>query len=139
MTSPCRESVDACRADGSAGRSRRRKAGFHRSPPRHCAWDGVNEGVVRLRVEHGARHLLNDDRRRILERALSVAGSAILSVEFCVVDDQVKIPSPVQREREQAAERQLQAEQEFANDPVVREFQRQFDATIRPGSVRPLD
>jgi DNA polymerase-3 subunit gamma/tau len=98
---------------------------------RHCAWLGETDGTVRLQLEYGTRHLLNDERRVLIERALQQRVTIEVAPEGSVVD------SPTQQDRARAARRQQEAESAFQADPTVQDFQRVFGATVRQGSVRP--
>ncbi len=100
---------------------------------RHCAWIGESEGTVRLVVEYGARHLLNDERRSQIERALQKRVAIEVAADGAVVD------SPTQQDRDRAVHKQQAAEAAFDSDPTVQDFRRQFGATVRSGSVHPLD
>ena len=100
---------------------------------RHCAWGGETESGVRLVVEFGARHLLNDERKGQIEKALQKR----VIVE--VAADGAFVASPTQQERERAVHRQHAAEAAFESDPTVQDLQRQFGATVRSGSVHPLE
>lgn len=104
---------------------------------RHCAWLGVEAGTAKLCVEYGVRHLVTEDRRQLLLQALSRQNAEIHAIAFDVAAPDGVIDSPIQRERDAAIKLQRDAEQAFAADPVVRELMRQFNATIRSGSVRP--
>ncbi|MGH8444107.1 MAG: DNA polymerase III subunit gamma/tau C-terminal domain-containing protein, partial [Solimonas sp.] len=84
-----------------------------------------------------ARHLLNDERRAAIERALSVQLGAPVRVLIDVAIDEVHSPAQLALQRD--ALRQQEAEGAIFNDPVVRAFREQFGATIKPGSIHPLD
>lgn len=100
---------------------------------RHCAFLGEEAGVARLQLEYGVRHLLSDDRRSIVERALAARIGVEIAAEQAVID------SPVQLDRWRAAARQQVALQAFDRDPVVQEFRRLFGASVRSGSVQPSE
>jgi DNA polymerase-3 subunit gamma/tau len=98
---------------------------------RHCAWVGERDGAVQLQLEYATRHLLNEDRRAAIERALKLRVSIEVAAEGAVID------SPTQQDRLRAEQRQQAAETTFENDPTVQDFRRMFGATVRPGSVQP--
>lgn len=85
-----------------------------------------------LRVE---RESLNSTgSRERLQAALQAAGHAVkLTVEVGRVID-----SPARRNAAAAAERQQAAEELIRNDPFVQAMMRKYDATIVPGSIKPL-
>ncbi|HET8883263.1 MAG TPA: DNA polymerase III subunit gamma/tau C-terminal domain-containing protein, partial [Solimonas sp.] len=90
--------------------------GFARQLARNSAWHGRDGDRVNLTLDAKARHLLNDERRAAIEQALSA-----------------------QLASQRDAERQQDAESVIFADPVVRAFREQFGATIKPGSIHPLD
>ncbi len=106
---------------------------------RHCAWLGQESGLLRLRIEYGTRHLVTDDRRNVLERALAANLGMPLKLAVEIAADGEQIDSPTQRDRERAIERQHEAEAAFDADPTVQDFRRVLGATVRPGSVHPLN
>jgi DNA polymerase-3 subunit gamma/tau len=106
---------------------------------RHCAWLGQDDGVLRLRLEYGTRHLLTEERRTILERKLATHLGAALKLSVEIAADGERVDSPIQRDRERAVERQREAEAAFDADPTVQDFRRVLGATVRPGSVQPLN
>jgi len=103
-----------------------------------CVWLGQAEGTVRLALEARAKHLLTDERRAAIQRALSAqAGTELsLSIEVGVAPDAL---SPAAVEEKRVIERQRAAEAAIEADPQVRAFKESFGATVRPGSVQPVD
>ena len=85
-----------------------------------------------LQVE---RESLNSpSNRERLQLALQALGHAVsISVQLGPVQD-----TPAKRITTQQNERQHAAEAEIMNDPVVQQLIRDFDATIVPGSIKPL-
>ncbi len=112
--------------------------GMTRQLARHCAWLGQAEGTVRLALEARARHLLSDERRAAIQRGLSAqAGTELtVSIEVGGGPDQL---SPAAAEEKRVIERQRAAEAAIEADPQVRAFKEAFGATVRPGSVQPVD
>jgi DNA polymerase-3 subunit gamma/tau len=112
--------------------------GMTRQFARHCAWLGQAEGTVRLALEARARHLLSDERRAAIQRGLSAqAGTELtVSIEVGGGPDQL---SPAAAEEKRVIERQRAAEAAIEADPQVRAFKEAFGATVRPGSVQPVD
>ena len=103
-----------------------------------CVWLGQADGTVRLALEARAKHLLTDERRAAIQRALSAqAGTELsLSIEVGVAPDAL---SPAAVEEKRVIERQRAAEAAIEADPQVRAFKESFGATVRPGSVQPVD
>jgi hypothetical protein len=56
-----------------------------------------------------------------------------------IAADGERVDSPTQRDRDRAIERQREAEASFDVDPTVQDFRRVLGATVRPGSVQPLN
>jgi DNA polymerase III subunit gamma/tau len=85
-----------------------------------------------LQVE---RESLNSpSNRERLQLALQALGHAVsISVQLGPVQD-----TPAKRITTQQQERQQAAEAEIMNDPLVQQLIRDFDATIVPGSIKPL-
>jgi DNA polymerase-3 subunit gamma/tau len=112
--------------------------GMTRQLARHCAWVGESAGAVRLALEVRTKHLLTDERRAAIQRALSAqAGSEInVSIE---VGAEANALSPAAAEEKRLIERQHAAEAAIEGDPEVRAFKEAFGAVVRPGSVQPVD
>jgi DNA polymerase-3 subunit gamma/tau len=103
-----------------------------------CAWLSEAEGTVRLALEARAKHLLTDERRAAIQRALSaqVGTELNLKIEVGGAPDAL---SPAAAEEKRVIERQRGAEAAIESDPQVRAFKEAFGATVRPGSVQPVD
>jgi DNA polymerase-3 subunit gamma/tau len=112
--------------------------GFARQLARHCAWVGQHDNVVRLRLDAKLRHLLVEERRAALEAALSAQAGIALRLEIEQAADEA-LPTPAQLAQQREVDRQRAAETAILGDPVVRAFQEQFGARVKPGSVRALD
>ncbi|MDB5988477.1 MAG: polymerase subunit gamma/tau [Nevskia sp.] len=112
--------------------------GMSRQLARHCACIGEADGVIRLALDTRARHLLNDERRAALETSLGALSGQTVQLVIEIGGDDGNL-SPAAREELRAIERQRAAERAIASDPAVRAMQEAFGATIRPGSVQPLD
>ncbi|TXI84539.1 MAG: DNA polymerase III subunit gamma/tau [Cupriavidus sp.] len=112
--------------------------GLPKQLARNCAWDGRDGDTVRLSLDPRAKHLLNEDRRSVIERALSQQlGTGIrLQIELAM---DAATASPAQLDQQRASDRQRAAESAIDNDPAVRAFKDMFGASVKPGSIRPLD
>jgi len=114
--------------------------GMTRQLARHCAWHGITDnGIAHLALEARVKHLLNEDRRQSIERALTAAEGRPIQVRIELSaggDDRL---SPAAQHEQKLANRQRDAEQAIENDPTVREFRERFGATVRPGSVQPIE
>ncbi|HWY25792.1 MAG TPA: DNA polymerase III subunit gamma/tau C-terminal domain-containing protein, partial [Nevskia sp.] len=112
--------------------------GMTRQLARHCAWLGETAGEMRLSLEARAKHLLTEERRVQIQRALSAqaGGDIRLQIEIGAATDAL---SPAATEEKRIVDRQRAAEAAIEGDPEVRAFKEAFGATVRPGSVQPLD
>ena len=94
--------------------------------------------VVRLSLDPRAKHLLQDERRAAIERALSLQLGAAIRLQIELAMD-VVAASPAQLDQQRETDRQRAAEAAIEADPAVRAFKELFGASVKPGSVRPLD
>jgi DNA polymerase III subunit gamma/tau len=113
--------------------------GMTRQLARHCAWIGEQDGVASLALDARARHLLNDDRRAAIQRALTAQCGRELKVEVKIGGDGGSVLSPAGAEEKRLIDRQRAAEAAIDADPTVQTFKDDFGATVRPGSVQPID
>ena len=135
-SAPVRGVLDAAAWDGLV--ETMELEGFARQIARNSAWQGRDGDSVRLRLDAKARHLLNDERRAAIEQALSAQLGEPLRVTIEIAEGEA-IASPAQLASQRDAARQQEAESAIFADPVVRAFREQFSATIKPGSIHPLD
>jgi DNA polymerase III subunit gamma/tau len=112
-------------------------AGATRQLARHCSYVGHEAGVVRLVMDRAHEMLATSAQQDRLRDALAklLGGPVRLQLDF----DHPQAETPADRDRRLAAERQRQAEHAIDEDPLVREMQKLFDATVDRGSIRPAD
>jgi DNA polymerase III subunit gamma/tau len=111
--------------------------GMARQLARHCAWIGEAEGTVHLALDTRAKHLLNEDRRAAIQRALAQNGAEPrVQIEVGATTEAL---SPAAAEERRIVERQRAAESAIDSDPEVQAFKESFGAVVRPGSVQPAD
>ena len=112
-------------------------SGATRQLARHCSFAGHAGGVVRLLMDPAHEILATSAQQERLREALaSHFGQAVrLQLEF----SKPSAETPAERERRAAAERQKQAESAIEEDPLVREMQKIFDATVDRDSIQPAD
>jgi DNA polymerase-3 subunit gamma/tau len=105
---------------------------------RNCVCLASDAQNVRLAVDPRMKHLLQEPRRVAIEQALSQqAGTAIrLSIE---VSAQPLDGTPAQRDAQKASARVADAQASLESDPVMKLFKDKFGATVRPGSIEPLN
>ncbi|MEN8177603.1 MAG: DNA polymerase III subunit gamma/tau [Pseudomonadota bacterium] len=98
------------------------------------SWDGetlhlkLDPAKQQLRVGQSEKRLLDGIRKQLGEQ-----------VKLQITAEASEQETPAKRQAREQAERQRQAEQGFANDPLVREMQEHFDARPVPGSIKPVD
>ena len=112
-------------------------AGVTRQLARHCSYLGRDAGVVRLVLDPEHEFLATSAQQDRLREALAAYfGAAVrLQLEFA----RPTAETPAARERRAQAERQQAAEDAIQEDPLVREMQKVFDATVDGDSIRPAD
>ncbi|MFP4649028.1 MAG: DNA polymerase III subunit gamma/tau [Halorhodospira sp.] len=100
----------------------------------HCEWGGREGQRVILRLDEAQAYLDSAERRERLQEALGEAfGEAItLRVEIGATTW-----TPAMAERQQAQQRQAEAEQALAEDPALQGLCRAFDGQLH--GVRPPD
>jgi len=114
-----------------------RLSGATRQLARHCSYLGRTAGVVRLVMDPAHEILATSAQQERLQGALAKHFGEPVRLQL-----QLKKPTvetPAEREQRAAAERQRQAEHAIEEDPLVREMQKVFDATVDRGSIRPAD
>ena len=126
---------------GDAGWSERVTAlgldGFAKQLARHCAWVGRDGTVVRLSLDPKMKHLLQEDRRAAIEKALGAQLGEALRVQIELAQAPAATPARLDEQRE--LDRQRAAEVAIEGDPMVRALKEKLGATVRAGSVQPVD
>jgi DNA polymerase III subunit gamma/tau len=112
-------------------------SGATRQLARNCSYLGQAGGIVRLVIDPANEVLATSAQQERLRQALAAHfGEAVrLQLEF----SRPAVETPAERDRRIAAERQEQAEHAIEDDPLVRELQKVFDATVDRDSIRPAD
>jgi DNA polymerase-3 subunit gamma/tau len=119
--------------------------GATRQLARQCAWVSREDNRVLLYLSPDAAFLLVEARRAALEAALSRAyGERIeLRIQLRMADEPAAESaagiSPAELDARRAVEKVKAAQVAIETDPVVRAFREQFGASVRPGSIQPLD
>jgi DNA polymerase III subunit gamma/tau len=112
-------------------------SGATRQLARHCSYDGRAGGVVRLSIDPAHEILATSAQQERLREALSRHFGETMRLQLDLKKPTVE--TPAEREQRAAAERQRQAEHAIEEDPLVREMQKVFDATVDRDSIRPAD
>jgi DNA polymerase III subunit gamma/tau len=112
-------------------------SGATRQLARNCSYLGHEGGVVRLVIDPAHEILATPAQQERLREALAEHfGTAVrVQLEFA----RPRAETPAARERREAEERQRRAEGAIQEDPLVREMERVFDATVDRDSIRPVE
>jgi DNA polymerase III subunit gamma/tau len=114
-----------------------RLAGATRQLARHCDYLGREGGVVHLVIDPAHEILATSGQQERLREALAAHFGATVRLQLDFA--RPKSETPADREHRAAVERQRQAESAIEEDPLVREMQKVFDATVDRDSIRPAD
>jgi DNA polymerase-3 subunit gamma/tau len=103
----------------------------------HCVWVGQAGDLVRLRIDCENTHF----RRKQMEEKLVAALSQHLgrAVRLEIAESEPTILTPAKHQAIAADDRQRAAEQAIEADPAVLAMREVFGATVKPGSVKPLN
>ncbi|WP_295687899.1 DNA polymerase III subunit gamma/tau [uncultured Nevskia sp.] len=111
--------------------------GMVRQLARHCAWLGREGETLRFALDPRARHLLTDERRLAVQTALiGKLGPLNLDISVAASPD---VLHPAAADEQRLIDRQRDAEKAIEQDPVVASFRTLFGATVRAGSIQPID
>ena len=103
----------------------------------HCSLAETTNGQVRLLLQKRDGHLLTENRRTDMQRALEMLTGQTVQLQIDIVDTPVNAPAVLARLA--LEERQRIAETDIDRDPVVQALRDRLGAVVRPGSVRPLE
>jgi DNA polymerase-3 subunit gamma/tau len=111
--------------------------GATRQLARHCSLVGREGSLVRLEIDRAHEILATPAQQERLREALAgyFRTELRLQLDFSRPGDE----TPAERERREAVERQRGAEAAIATDPLVKELEKVFDATVDGDSIRPAD
>jgi DNA polymerase III subunit gamma/tau len=112
-------------------------SGATRQLARHCSYLGREAGVVRLVIDPAHDILATSAQQERLREALSAHLGAPVRLQLDFAKPAAE--TPAERERRAAAERQREAEGAIQADPLVREMENIFGATVDRESIRPAD
>jgi DNA polymerase-3 subunit gamma/tau len=103
----------------------------------HCVLESVSADSALVTLEEKQAHLCSPAAEQRFVEALTRRFGAALRVLFrtAALGEQ----TPAGRRAEARAALQRKAEEAIASDPNIKLLQERFDATIRPGSIAPLD
>ncbi len=104
---------------------------------RHCVCSQRDAKNWTLTLAPQVKELLTDRARARLEGAIREQFGADLKVRIVVGDSDAD--TPAQKAAQRSAERLREAEQAIEEDPNVRSLRERLGASVRPGSIEPLD
>ncbi len=111
--------------------------GMVRQLARHCAWLSREGETLRFALDPRARHLLTEERRLAVQAALiGKLGPLNLDIGVAASPD---VLHPAAADEQRLIDRQRDAEKAIEQDPVVASFRTLFGATVRAGSIQPID
>jgi DNA polymerase-3 subunit gamma/tau len=96
-------------------------------------------GLVRLRLDPAGDSFRRPQIEQRLTAALSQHFGEAIRLEITQAATPGETLTPARRDALVADDRQRAAEQSIDSDPAVRAMREVFGATVRPGSVKPLN
>ena len=139
------EAQPAAKANGSASDlkdwcmavSNLELGGISRQLAENCQfrdWDGA---TLTLTLDPAHQHMRVDSSEQRLVKALQEFLGTEMKLKILV--EQSEVETPAQQQARARAERQQEAEQAMADDPLMRAAQEQFGAHLIADSVKPID
>jgi DNA polymerase-3 subunit gamma/tau len=111
--------------------------GVSRELASHCVLAACDGERVRLLVASEQAHLLSERTEKGVRQVFEAFLDHPFRLDF--EPDNLGERTPAARRAAREAERQRQAEINIEHDPMVQELKQRFGATIRDGSIKPLD
>jgi DNA polymerase-3 subunit gamma/tau len=105
----------------------------------HCLLLERAPGVVRLQLDPAGEAFRRPQIEQRIAQLLSGHFGEPVRLVIVQAERPGELPTQARREALAAEDRQRAAEQAIEADPAVRAMREVFGATVRPGSVRPLD
>ncbi len=103
----------------------------------NCTLVSAEPGIVTLAVSEQHKLMFNDGVEQKITQALTTYYGCDTKLKL---DVQSEVgDSPAAQKNRQIKENQLNAEASIENDPVVQNLASEFDASVIPGSVAPVD
>jgi DNA polymerase-3 subunit gamma/tau len=113
--------------------------GSARQLAQHCVFVERKAGVVRLRLDPAGESLRRGPIEQRVAEALSQHYGEAIRLEIVAAEVPDEILTPARRDALATADRQRAAEQSIDSDPAVRAMREVFGATVKPGSIKPLN
>ena len=103
----------------------------------HCVWIGQVGDTVKLRIDSQNSHFQRKQMEEKLVAALSQHLGRTIRLEIAA--GETAVLTPAKHQAIAADDRQRAAEQAIETDPAVLAMREVFGATVKPGSVKPLN
>ncbi len=111
--------------------------GIARQLANNCTYESWDDGVLKLHLDPAHQGMCTTRSEQNLQQALESYRGEKVKLEINV--EQPQTETPAQRQVRAQADRQRQAEQSMANDPMVRSVEEEFSGKLVSGSVQPVD
>ncbi|WP_145011227.1 DNA polymerase III subunit gamma/tau [Pseudomonas oryzihabitans] len=103
----------------------------------NCTLVAVDGDRWHLHLDPAQSALFNANQQRRLNDALNQQQGRTITLEVTIQTPEQETPAQAAARRR--AERQRQAEQSIQDDPLIRQMIQQFAATVRAGTIEPVD
>ena len=103
----------------------------------NCTLVAVDGDRWHLHLDPAQSALFNANQQRRLNDALNQQQGRTITLEVTIQTPEQETPAQAAARRR--AERQRQAEQSIQDDPLIRQMMQQFAATVRAGTIEPVD
>lgn len=103
----------------------------------NCTLVAVDGDRWHLHLDPAQSALFNANQQRRLNDALNQQQGRPITLEVTIQTPEQETPAQAAARRR--AERQRQAEQSIQDDPLIRQMMQQFAATVRAGTIEPVD
>jgi len=111
--------------------------GIARQLANNCTYESWGDGVLQLQLDPAHQGMRTTRSEQNLQQALEHYSGTEVQLKISV--EQPQAETPAQRQVRAQADRQSQAEQSMADDPMVRSVEETFSGNLVPGSVQPVD
>ncbi|WP_082707092.1 DNA polymerase III subunit gamma/tau [Pseudomonas sp. EpS/L25] len=103
----------------------------------NCTLVAMDGDHWHLHLDPAQSALFNANQQRRLNDALSQQQGRAITLQVTIQTPEQETPAQAAARRR--AERQRQAEQSIQDDPLIRQMMQQFAATVRAGTIEPVD
>jgi len=111
--------------------------GIARQLANNCTYESWCDGTLKLHLDPAHQGMCTARSEQNFQQALEHYCGSKVKLEIRV--EQPQTETPAQRQVRAQADRQRQAEQSMADDPMVRSVEEMFSGNLVPGSVQPVD